>query len=381
MPASRKVSGFLSHNAKFACTRCLKFFPGGFGEKRDYSGFDRSQWLSRSNSKHRSDVELIRKCAIKTHREKKESELGCRYSILLKLPYFDPIRMTIIDPMHNLYLGTAKRILKKVWIEQNLINTKQFDVIQGCVDSVRVPAKLGRIPSKIASSFSSFTADQFKNWTNIYSLFALHNILSPEDFECWRHFVLASRLLNQTQLSLSDIQLADALLLQFCKRVERMYGTAIISPNMHMHCHLKECILDYGSIYGFWLFSFERYNGIFESFPTNSCSLEVQCMQRFTRKFTITTTYLPHEHRSDFSALLQRIDPVVQGSLRATLQPLHQNDVCLQEITDWTQPTSVVLPPSYILSAFDQACISELQSLYSFLYPNFTASDMIIHST
>ena len=183
------------------------------------------------------------------------------------------------------------------------------------------------------------------------------------------------------QLSLSDIQLADTLLLQFCKQVERMYGAAIITPNMHMHCHLKQCILDYGSIYGFWLFSFERYNGIFESFPTNSCSLEVQCMQRFICEFTVSITYLSHTHCSDFSALLQSVDPVVQGSLRATLQPLHQNNVCLQQIADWTQPTNVVLPPSYILSAFDQACISELQSLYSFLYPNFAVSDMIIHST
>ena len=91
--------------------------------------------------------------------------------------------------------------------------------------------------------------------------------------------------------------------------------------------------MDYGSIYGFRLFSFERYNRIFESFPTNNCSLEVQCMQRFIREFTITTIYLPHEHRSDFSALLQRVDPV-QGSLRATLQPLHHNNVYLQEITD-----------------------------------------------
>ena len=68
--------------------------------------------------------------------------------------------MTITDPMHNLYLGTAKRILKKVWIEQNLISTKQFEVIQARVDSVCVPGKFGRIPSKIASSFSGFTADQ-----------------------------------------------------------------------------------------------------------------------------------------------------------------------------------------------------------------------------
>ena len=79
---------------------------------------------------------------------------------------------------------------------------------------------------------------------------------------------------------------------------------------------------------------------------------EVYTRVDYNNIFTITTTYLPHEHCSDFSALLQRVNPV-QGSSRATLQPLHQNNVCLQEITDWTQPTSLVLPPSYILSAFD----------------------------
>ena len=73
MPASRKFSGFLAHYAKLACTRCLKIFPGGFGEKRDYSGFDRSQWLSQSNCKHRIDVESIMKCTVKTHREKCQS--------------------------------------------------------------------------------------------------------------------------------------------------------------------------------------------------------------------------------------------------------------------------------------------------------------------
>ena len=71
MPTSRKVSGFLAHNAKLAYIRCLKIFPGGFGEKRDYSGFNRSQWPSRSNSKHHIDVESIMKCTVKTHHEKR----------------------------------------------------------------------------------------------------------------------------------------------------------------------------------------------------------------------------------------------------------------------------------------------------------------------
>ncbi len=42
-----------------------------------------------------------------------ESKYGVRYSIL---PYFDPIKFTVIDPMHNLFLGTGKHVFK-VWVE------------------------------------------------------------------------------------------------------------------------------------------------------------------------------------------------------------------------------------------------------------------------
>ena len=225
IPACRKVTGFLGHSATLGCSKCLKKFPGSVGNK-DYSGFDTSQWPSRHNTQHRNDVNRINVCKTKAKKKELESLLGCRYSVLLDLPYFDPIRMAIIDPMHNLYLGTAKHILKKVWHERNMIDKKDYVSLQECVDSVCVPSNLGRLPSKILSSFSGLTADQLKNWTNIFSLFALHSHLSSDDFECWRHFILASRILTQMQLSTNDVELAHVLLLQFCRRVQRMYGLA-----------------------------------------------------------------------------------------------------------------------------------------------------------
>ena len=55
-----------------------------------------------------------------------ESMFGCRYSALLDLLYFDPVRMSIIDPMHNLFLGTAKHVLKNIWIKKELITSGNF---------------------------------------------------------------------------------------------------------------------------------------------------------------------------------------------------------------------------------------------------------------
>lgn len=66
--------------------------------------------------------------------------------------------------------------------------------------------------------------------------------------ECWRLFVRACRILCQKTLP-SEIAQADTLLLKFCQGVERVYDKTEITPNMHMHAHLCECILDYGPLH------------------------------------------------------------------------------------------------------------------------------------
>ena len=40
-------------------------------------------------------------------------QTGVRWSELLRLPYFDPIQFLTVDPMHCLFLGIAKWIVKK----------------------------------------------------------------------------------------------------------------------------------------------------------------------------------------------------------------------------------------------------------------------------
>ena len=72
--------------------------------------------------KHREDIKTILECSTKSSRDCKESELGCRYSSLLQLPYFDPVQMLIIDPMHNMYMGTAKYIPNNNCLDQEKYN-------------------------------------------------------------------------------------------------------------------------------------------------------------------------------------------------------------------------------------------------------------------
>ena len=119
---------------------------------------------------------MIRKCTSKKARNDIEAKHGCRYSALLDIPNFNSIRMSSIDPMHNLYLGNARYILKDIWIEQGL-RDKAMSLIQDRVNSTSTPHYVGRILHKISSSFSGFIADPCENWTNLFSLMALCDIL------------------------------------------------------------------------------------------------------------------------------------------------------------------------------------------------------------
>ena len=160
IPASRKVCGFLGHNSAHGCNKCTKTFQvGNVGDPVDFSGFELCP--SRSINEHRAQVHEIQSTTSQDDRNRTESKYGVRYSELLRLPYFDCVRFTVIDPMHNLFLGTAKRVME-TWLKSSVLSQADLELIQSKVDAVLVPTNIGRIPGKIARSFSGFTADQWK---------------------------------------------------------------------------------------------------------------------------------------------------------------------------------------------------------------------------
>ena len=190
IPAARKCSGFKSHSANYGCSRCMKFFPGSVGQK-NCSGFDRSLWPPRIYREHMKAVEEIKRCTTQSSVESLETATGVKHSVLTELPYFDPIRFTVVDPMHNLFLGTAKHIMKNIWLKRGIITNDQLDIIQSRIDGLQVPTGLGRIPRKVSSNFSGFTAEQLKNWVLLYSMHALRDIIPTDHYRCWQAFVLA----------------------------------------------------------------------------------------------------------------------------------------------------------------------------------------------
>lgn len=93
-----------------------------------------------------------------------------------------------------------------------------------------------------------------------------------------------------------------------------------------MHGHISEVIKDYGPVYAFWLFSYERYNGILGFQPNNNRAIEPQLMSRFVQDSYSYTYNFPQEYSQDFSSLCSTENDSV-GSLADTLSEELEKDV------------------------------------------------------
>ena len=162
IPASRKVCGFLGHTATLGCNKCLKKFSTSFGQAPDYSGYDRENWPLRSGQSHRQLVQEVLKETTKSAISAAESKNSVRYSVLLSLPYFDPVSYTAIDAMHNIFLGTGKRMFD-LWIKSDILSKEDVEELESRIALFKAPAGVGRLPGRIGARYGGFTAKQWKN--------------------------------------------------------------------------------------------------------------------------------------------------------------------------------------------------------------------------
>ena len=246
MPATRKLNRFLGHSAQKGCSRCLKSFDTlNFGEKPDYSGFVRELWPKRDNKNHKEQGIKWRQAKTLTEQHKIEKEYGVRYTELLRLPYFDTMHFSVVDPMHNKLLGTAKHVTA-LWKKENILNETIGEHAQEIVDKFVTPSDIGRIPFKISSGFNSLNTDQWKNWTLIYSLVALKDVIPGAHYSLWLQSVEVCKLMCSRALFISNETVLDETLMSFCQLFADIFGNQACTPNIDMHGHFKECLLDYG---------------------------------------------------------------------------------------------------------------------------------------
>ena len=106
------------------CSKCLKEFTRHQFNKPNYGGYSYNTWINPNGEEQKRHAEK----STNEKKQKFESEHGVRFSKLFLLPYLDPVKHHVIEPMHNLMLGVAKHTFF-TWIAIGLLDEKALEAI------------------------------------------------------------------------------------------------------------------------------------------------------------------------------------------------------------------------------------------------------------
>ena len=109
-------------------------------------------------------------------------------------------------------------------------------------------------------------------------------------------------------------------------------------------------MLDYGPVQEFWLFSFERYNGILGKQPTNNRVIESQLIERFLRDNVAYSFSYPDKFKEVFEPLCESVCA---------------NRLLVGSVLDDVESNSFKLPTRYSRGLLTSNELRVLKQLYS----------------
>jgi hypothetical protein len=108
LKAARQVMGHGSHSAKKFCSICQ--LP-----RDEIDVMDENKLVALTSIEYRKRAMKWKGATSQSQRDKIFKKYGVRWSVLLRLPYWDPPRFTVIDTMHTVLLGHLHRHCSILW--------------------------------------------------------------------------------------------------------------------------------------------------------------------------------------------------------------------------------------------------------------------------
>ncbi|KAI0694480.1 hypothetical protein C8T65DRAFT_585017 [Cerioporus squamosus] len=154
------------------------------------------------------------------------------------------------------------------------------DVLQQLRSDIKkmfMPSWLEKPPSNIGdASHGKLKADHWRTLCTVSMVITLvrlwgHAHASKEEAEAlenFMHLVTAVDLATRRSMNPDRANAYDSHMEAYLQGLRTLYDADLV-PNHHLSLHLKDCLLLFGPTHGWWVFPFERYNGLLQRLKTN----------------------------------------------------------------------------------------------------------------
>jgi hypothetical protein len=156
---------------------------------------------------------------------------------------------------------------------------------------ISVPDSVSRVP-KTLFDYMHWKGSELQAWVLYFSLPVLEGLLPVVYLRHWGLVVGALHILSSDA---AELDTAEKLLLEFYKKFPELYSAEKCSMNVHILCHLTDCVKNWGPIWCYSCFAFETRNGDIKRLFHGSRDMSKQMafsyiwMQVIPRAFVRTT--------------------------------------------------------------------------------------------
>ncbi|KAJ7205556.1 hypothetical protein GGX14DRAFT_568891 [Mycena pura] len=164
-PAMCKLCGFADHSHKtMPCTKCEVSHDDLLTDKSL-----RNKFPARDGEEHRRLCKMHKELSTQEEKDEFLATYGAQWTEIARIDYFDLVRYTIVDPMHNLLLGVAKNQWFARWIETGTLRAnrpqtaRELNIVHEFLEDFESPLWAGHLPLRVGEAAGgSLTADEYK---------------------------------------------------------------------------------------------------------------------------------------------------------------------------------------------------------------------------
>lgn len=248
-PAKSFVLKVKGHCGFFSCTRCL--IEGEYLHNRTCFPLSQST-IQPSVRTHDGYIQRVQ-----------EEYHSCSTSIscIVNLPQFNVVSNFPLDYMHMVCLGTMKKLIK-LWMKGPLsvrLSSHKIQILSDSIKSLKssFPCEFSRRPRGL-DEIARWKATELRTFLLYVGPIVLKDNVSNE---CFKHFMslnVAMIILLSSNFS-SYLQYARDLLKYFVDVFEKIYGSHLVSHNIHGLLHIADDYELYGPLDKCSAFPFENY--------------------------------------------------------------------------------------------------------------------------
>lgn len=177
---------------------------------------------------------------------------------------FDLVRDVVIDPMHCVYLGCTKTLMK-AWLGGRGHMEKLTDNAKAAIErrlakfneSVKINTFERRL--RAFTDVKDYKASELRTLI----MYAAIYVFTELDLNLYYHLMkltIALRILDDRSLLQDHGQYAHNLLHNFVKQSSELYGESILTINFHNLLHLYEDVKRHGTLSDFSAYQYESFN-------------------------------------------------------------------------------------------------------------------------